>query len=436
MNENTDIANNKIRESFEGVKSSVASHQRHEAFQQFEHLGIPGRKNEEYRFTPIGPELEKILTKGSFPVKQSTISDITSFLIPDIHAHLIVFVNGFYRPDLSPLDFPENQATVMPLSEALRREVPEAITHFSKLVDFTRDPFAAFNTALWQEGIFIRIHDGIQVSKPFLILHLNDSTPQAVICPSRLLLAVGQKSEVSIIEKSGTIGSAVFSSLVSEIIVGKDATLHYHQLQTEESQLMQVSNTAIHQLGDSRVNTYAITLGGKAIRNNLEIVVAGERCESHFYGLYLLKNDTLADNHTVVDHRVPNSFSSELYKGIMDDRSKGVFNGKIFVRPNAQKTNAFQSNRNLLLSDTATIHTKPQLEIWADDVKCSHGCTSGQLDGEALFYLQSRGLSKAAAKALLLEAFASEILQTLKSEALSSHLHHLISERLLKNSLV
>jgi Fe-S cluster assembly protein SufD len=169
------------------------------------------------------------------------------------------------------------------------------------------------------------------------------------------------------------------------------------------------------------------------VRNNFTLVVDGENCESHFHGLYLLHGNTLSDNHTVVDHQKPNSFSNELYKGIMDGHSKGVFNGKIFVRPHAQKTNAFQSNRNILLSDTATVNTKPQLEIWADDVKCSHGCTSGQLDDEALFYLQSRGIPAPTAKAMLLYAFALDVLAPVKNEVVRNYLDGLISDRLHKN---
>ncbi|HEY5690038.1 MAG TPA: SufD family Fe-S cluster assembly protein, partial [Cyclobacteriaceae bacterium] len=183
----------------------------------------------------------------------------------------------------------------------------------------------------------------------------------------------------------------------------------------------------------SRVDTFSFTLGGKLIRNNLNIMIDGEGCESHFYGLYLTDGDTLVDNHTVVDHKKPNSFSNELYKGLMDGKSKGVFNGKIFVRPQAQKTNAFQSNRNILLSETSSVNAKPQLEIWADDVKCSHGCTTGQLDTEALFYLQSRGIPKATAKAMLLYAFAGEVIEAIKDEKLRTYIDSIVSERLHKS---
>lgn len=211
------------------------------------------------------------------------------------------------------------------------------------------------------------------------------------------------------------------------------AHLDYYKIQDDASKIIQVSNTNIRQLQRSQVNTFTLTLEGQAIRNNLTIAIDGENCESHFHGLYLLKGDTMADNHTVVDHLKPNSFSNEMYKGVMDDLSKGVFNGKIFVRPHAQKTNAFQSNRNILLSDKATVNTKPQLEIWADDVKCSHGCTTGQLNEEAMFYLRTRGIPKDTARAMLLYAFASEVLQHVPNTLLRDYMDGLVSERLHKD---
>ncbi|HLZ16294.1 MAG TPA: Fe-S cluster assembly protein SufD, partial [Cyclobacteriaceae bacterium] len=221
-------------------------------------------------------------------------------------------------------------------------------------------------------------------------------------------------------------------TFAEEIVVGENASLDYVKIQNDEGNLHQVANSLIHQSGGSKLNTFTLTLSGTLIRNNFNIAIDGENCESHFYGLYLLNGGTLADNHTVVDHMKPNSYSNEMYKGVMDGNSKGVFNGKIFVRPHAQKTNAFQSNRNILLTDTATINTKPQLEIWADDVKCSHGCTAGQLDEEALFYLRSRGISLQEAKAMLLYAFAAETLEPIKNNALKTYLNSLISKRLNK----
>jgi len=290
------------------------------------------------------------------------------------------------------------------------------------------------NTAFFQEGIFIHVPQDTVVAKPFLILHINDAQQKQVVSHTRLLVNVENGSAVSVIEKSDSIGDyPCFHTFTEEIIVGEDATFDYCKVQNDIGLIHQVSNTTFSQSNTSKVNTFTLTLNGQLIRNNLSIIIDGKHCESHFHGLYLVTGNTLVDNHTVVDHQKPNSFSNELYKGIMDENSKGVFNGKIYVRPHAQKTNAFQSNRNILMSESATINTKPQLEIWADDVKCSHGCTTGQLDEEALFYLQARGIPYDAAKAMLLYAFALDVIELIKNETLKTYLDSLITQRLHKN---
>jgi Fe-S cluster assembly protein SufD len=241
-------------------------------------------------------------------------------------------------------------------------------------------------------------------------------------------------SKTMLIEKFDSSGQANhFSNHVTEVVVAENAEANFYSIQNDNGNRYQYNLTQFYQLNNSRVNTYSFTLNGKMIRNNLQLLLDGEGIESHMFGLYLLDKDCLADNHTVVDHRKANSFSNELYKGIMDGNSKGVFNGKIYVRPNAQKTNAFQANRNILLTDKAPVNTKPQLEIWADDVKCSHGCTTGQLDEEAMFYLRTRGISKDTARAMVLYAFAGEILDNVNHPELKHYLDQLVSERLHKN---
>jgi Fe-S cluster assembly protein SufD len=228
-----------------------------------------------------------------------------------------------------------------------------------------------------------------------VIYNLHDARNGEVLSATRNLFVVGKNSEVTIVEKFDSLGEyAHFSNSLTEAVVGSNAGLELYSVQNDSGNRFQHGLTQIHQSDSSRVNTFTFTLNGKLVRNNLQLALDGEGIESHMFGLYLVTGDTLADNHTVVDHRKPNSFSNEIYKGIMDGNSKGVFNGKIYVRPQAQKTNAFQANRNILLSDKAVVNTKPQLEIWADDVKCSHGCTTGQLDEEAMFYLQTGASTK------------------------------------------
>jgi Fe-S cluster assembly protein SufD len=405
--------------------------QRSEALQYFQKLGLPGSKTEEYRFTPITRALEKSFNFDQPNPIESGIKSIDRFLIPCLEANLIVFINGIYSPDFSKVISPESEIKISDLRKAVNQE--EAPIYFEKYLNASLDPFNALNSALWQDGVFIQVPAKAKVNKPVLVLHLNDAQHEQSLAHTRLLVVLEEESELTLIERSASTGdNVIFHTFAEEIVMKEKSSLDYIKIQNDEGKLHQVAGTQIHQSNHSKLNTFTLTMSGALIRNNFNIAIDGENCESHFYGLYLLNGNTLADNHTVVDHMQPNSFSNELYKGVMDGNSKGVFNGKIFVRPHAQKTNAFQSNRNILLTDTATINTKPQLEIWADDVKCSHGCTSGQLDEEALFYLRSRGISLKEAKAMLLYAFAIETLQPIKNEVLKTYLDSLISKRLNK----
>lgn len=408
--------------------ASTSDVSRQEALKLFQSIGLPGRKSEEYKFTPITAALEKNVDWQQ-PTGEGQFSSITPFLIDGVESHVVVLVNGVFSAALSSIQSLPKGLTIVSLKDALASN-SKASEVFNTLFKNTTDSFAALNTALWTDGVFIHVATNSTVEKPVLLLHLQDAAQQ-VIQHTRALVVVENNSSLQLMEKSASMGDKpVFHTFSEEIFVGDQAALHYVKIQQDEGSLYQVNNSIIRQQPASRVNTFTLTLEGKIIRNNLTILIDGENCESHFHGLYAVRGQTLVDHHTVVDHRQPNSYSNELYKGIMDDQSKGVFNGKIFVRPHAQKTNAFQSNRNILLTDTATINTKPQLEIWADDVKCSHGCTTGQLDEEALFYLRSRGIPSSAAKALLLHAFAAETLTYISDEALKNYLDRLITERL------
>jgi len=421
---------NEIVNSFRAAQFGEANEHREKAILQLEKSGLPDQKHEEYRFAPITKAIEKNFTWKN-QISSFTLDSISDFLIPDLEANVLVFINGSFSKSFSKIISPESQVKVKTLHEAFQSEKPVTDTYFDKLVNSETDGYAALNTAFWQDGMFIHVPENTIVEKPFLILHIHDSNQGQVIAHTRILAIVEKNSTLNLIEKFDSIGSnPVFNTITEEFEIKEHAQFEYCKIQNDNGNSYQVANTSIRQSGSSQVNTFTLTLSGQLVRNNFGIVIDGEHCESHFHGLYLLNNNTLADNHTVVDHRKPNSFSNEMYKGVMDNNSKGVFNGKIFVRPHAQKTNAFQSNRNILLTDTATINTKPQLEIWADDVKCSHGCTSGQLDEEALFYLQSRGIPKQKAKAMLLYAFAAEVFAPIKSEVLRTHIDHLVSERL------
>jgi Fe-S cluster assembly protein SufD len=427
----TENITSKIASSIEQKFNIQSDPLRGDALQVFQTLGMPAPKNEEYKYTPITRILEKnfsfVPSAASGPLK-----DIKQFFIPGLESNTIVFIDGVFSKENSSIISPEIK--IQNLEEALSSDNKDAQKHFSKYCNFKTDALAAWNAAAWKQGVFIHVPENTTVEKPVVIYYLTNGTAGEVVAVNRNLFVIGKSSQITIIEKFDSTGSANhFLNLVSEIAVEENAGLELYSLQNDSQNRYQYNRTEICQKNSSRVNTYTFTLEGKLYRNNLHLTLDGEGIESHMYGLYLLNKDTLADNHSVVDHKKPNSFSNELYKGIMDENSKGVFNGKIFVRPQAQKTNAFQANRNILLTDKATINTKPQLEIWADDVKCSHGCTTGQLDEEAMFYLQSRGISKETARAMMLYAFAGELMDQIKHPLLKEYIDSLVSNRLHKN---
>jgi Fe-S cluster assembly protein SufD len=412
-------------------RQSINDPLRKSALEVFQQLGVPPVKSEEFKYTPIMRELEKNFTFRETAVAPVT-NDISEFLIPGVDANLLVFVNGVYSPTLSSVK--SSKLVIKSLDEALKEKDILAIEHYNQHSGMKSNGLVAWNTADWTSGVFIHVPDNSIVEEPVVFLYVNDSTAGEVIATHRNLIVAGRNSNATIVEKFNSVGGGNhFTNLVNEVVVNENAALEYYVIQNDKGSRYQFSQTEIYQKNSSRVNTYTVNLQGKLLRTNLHLIIDGEGIESHMYGLYLLKGNTLADNHTVVDHKKPNSFTNELYKGILDDNSKGVFNGKIYVRPLAQKTNAFQANRNILLSDKATINTKPQLEIWADDVKCSHGCTSGQLDEEALFYLQTRGIDRNSARAMMLYAFAAEVSEKIPHDGLRKFIDLAISERLQNN---
>jgi Fe-S cluster assembly protein SufD len=421
-----------IAASIQEVINVHADTLRSDALNTFQQLGLPAPKHEEYKYTPIGRHLEKNFTFKPSPAS-GPLKDVKKFFIPGLDAYTIVFIDGVFSAENSSLPS-KQKVRILKLEEALAAKDKIASEHFSKYINYKADAFAAWNTAGWNHGIFLHVEDNAVIEKPIVVYHISNATAGEVVAVNRNLFVIGKSSEVTVIEKFDSEGSAnQFSNIATEVSVDENAGFNMYSIQNDPGNRYQLGFTEIHQKKSSRVNTYTFSLQGKLIRNNLHLQIDGEGIESHMYGLYLLKGDTLADNHTVVDHKKPNSFSNELYKGIMDDSSRGVFNGKIFVRPQAQKTNAFQANRNISLTDKATVNTKPQLEIWADDVKCSHGCTTGQLDEEAVFYLQARGISKETARAMMLYAFAGEILDNVKHPVIKDFIDTLVSERLHKN---
>lgn len=408
---------------------------RKEAIGAFREMGMPGPKNEEYKYTDLKKALQKNFDfKSASPEANISSETVKQCLLPNLEANILVFVNGEFSSELSTIISPEDQLSIKDFQVAAEEDKDVLNNYFAKYADYNKDAFIALNTAFAEHGSFIRISDNKIVEKPIALYFFNDAQAGKCYNQPRNLFIAGKNSQATFLEVFNTAGTHdSFTNIVTEIAVEENAHIEYYKIQNNKENAFHVGTTQVWQARSSQFSAYTFTLNGAMIRNNLNIASDGEGCESHMFGLYLLHGNTHVDNHTEIDHIKPNSFSNELYKGIMEDQSRGVFNGKVYVRQAAQKTNAFQSNKNILLSDKATINSKPQLEIWADDVKCSHGCTTGQLDEEALFYMQTRGVSRERARVLLLYAFAVEVLENIKLDPLKTYLEDLISERLHKD---
>ncbi len=425
-----------IREKYQKLLSnngsSVLTPVEQNAYDAFNAMGIPTAKHEEWKYTRISSAFNKDYVMAAGDVSQSEAArHLNEIRLPGHETvNELVFINGLYVASLSNIR--SQGLLVESLEEAVKGQHKERVLnnlgHSSKYI---RDGIHALNTAFVAEGIFIYVKPGLAVDQPLYIYNITDASAANILAQPRTLVYVGANAIVQIAETYATIGMAEsFTNQVMEVVVEQDAIVDYYKIQNDGTQNSQVSTTHFRQTGKSLISAVTISLNGGIIRNNLNIAMEASHSEAHMYGLYFLKGNTHVDNHTVVDNVQPNCQSNELYKGIIDENATAVFNGKIFVQQIAQKTNAFQSNKNILLSDNATVNTKPQLEIFADDVKCSHGCTVGQLDEEGMFYLRSRGISEKQARSLLVRAFAIDILDHIKPEVLRNYVDGLISERL------
>jgi Fe-S cluster assembly protein SufD len=415
-----------------GKESSLHS-VRQDAYRLFNQLGLPTAKQEEWKYTRIASlfNREYRFDPGKERKVDPGLEKFSEALMPGHEsANSLVFLNGWFSPDLSVILSPRIQ--VLPLEEAANGNYKSIVqAHFGRSSQYIKDGINALNTAFFHGGAFIHVEPGLSPEHPLYIYHLSDAREENMFSQPRVLVHLGENAELELVESFTTIGGQEsFTNKVTEIVVEKGARLEYYQIQNDGKLTSQVSTTHIRHTGKSYSHSVVISLGGALIRNNLNLVFEAPHCESHLYGLYCLDHQSHIDNHTIVDNTQPHCLSNELYKGIINDQASAVFNGKIFVRKDAQKTNAYQSNKNILLAETATVNTKPQLEIFADDVKCSHGCTVGSLDEEAMFYLRTRGIPEGQSRSLLLQAFALDILEKIKLVPIRTYVNKLISQRL------
>jgi Fe-S cluster assembly protein SufD len=402
---------------------------RKEAIQSFSMLGIPTRKSEAWKYTNIEKALRhdyKIQPAFKTAVQPF---DVERFLIPGLDAYLVVLVNGRYNEELSRTGNLPEGVMISGFARAAETHAQVVDAHFARYADIHTEPLVALNTAFTQDGLFIYVPKGTEVERPVHILNLVQADEDVLLQPRNLVI-VEEASSLRLIETLHTAGAAkTLTNAVTELRAGPYARTELYKLQDGGAAASLIDSVQVYQEASSNCSVYTFTFSGNLVRNNLSFLPDAEHCESHLFGLFLGKGQMHVDNHTLVDHAMPNCFSNELYKGVLDDESTGVFNGKVYVRRDAQKTNAYQSNKAIVLTESAKMYSKPELEIYADDVKCSHGATTGQLDPEAVFYLRSRGLSEPHARAMLLLAFARDVLENVKLEPLREYLDEAVHSR-------
>ncbi len=402
---------------------------RNHAIKVFEDQGFPTKKQEAWKYTSLKSLLKEDLSV--FPKKDAAIDikDVKKYFLHEIDTYKVVFVDGVYSSFLSQTT--HDGMDICLLSAALSKEKykPVIETYFNKAAQ--EDGLTSLNTAFAREGAYIYIPRNKEVHKPIEILNFYTGAEISLMLQPRNLIIVGENAHVQIIERHQSLSNnSVLTNSVTEIFVEKRAMVDYYKIQNDLPEASLIDNTYVKQELHSVCSMHTFSFGGKLTRNNLNFYQLGERCNSIMKGVTILEDQQHVDHNTLVHHTAPNCESHQDYKGIFDDRSTGVFNGKILVDKDAQKLDAFQQNNNILISDKATINSKPQLEIFADDVKCSHGCTIGQLDEDALFYLRSRGIGQKEARALMMYAFANNVLESVKIPELKKRITKLIAKKI------
>lgn len=400
------------------------------AISRFAELGFPTRRDEEWRFTNVTPITQTPFTPAGRTETLPPSANLESVAFESAPFHRLVFVNGFYAPSLSSPDLPQG-VKAGSLAAALEADSELIERHLGRYASFENAPFVALNTAFFEDGGFVHIPQGVIVEQPIHLLYLSVGEKERTVSHPRTLIVAEENSQATIVESYAGFGDeGTFTNAVTEIVVGENAVVDHYKLQREGTAAFHVATQQVQLSRTSNFCSHSITLGGAIVRNDINAVLGGEGGECTLNGLYLASSKQLVDNHTAIDHAMPHCDSHELYKGILDGQARGVFNGKIFVREDAQKTDAKQTNQTLLLSEKAQINTKPQLEIFADDVKCTHGATVGQLQPESLFYLRSRGIGIEDARSLLIYAFASDIIGRIKVAPIREQLNGLLLAQL------
>jgi Fe-S cluster assembly protein SufD len=401
------------------------------AIERLAEVGFPTTRDEEWKYTDVSPIVRTPFKPSVKTPASLSEKEIAAFFLGHTEWNRLVFVNGIFAQGLSSVATLPKGVHMGSLATAMKSEPGLVTEHLTRYSSYNNDSFTALSTAFLRDGAFVFVPKGLVIEQPLHLLFISTGEEADVVSHPRNLIVIADNSQVAILESYVSIGEGrYFTNAVTEISVGRNAVVEYDKFQRESMQAFHIASSYVRQERDSNYTSNLISMGAGLSRNNVFAVLDGEGVECTLNGLYLGTGSQHIDNHTTIDHAKPHCNSFEVYKGILDGASKGVFNGKIIVRKDAQKTDAKQTNKNLVLSDGASIDTKPQLEIFANDVKCTHGATIGQLDTESIFYLQSRGISKDDARDMLIHAFAGDIIERIKSEGVRTKLETLIYARL------
>ncbi|MCK5825142.1 MAG: Fe-S cluster assembly protein SufD [Ichthyobacteriaceae bacterium] len=408
-------------------KNSKLAEVFNQAFELFEQKGFPTKKNEDWKYTSLKKLLKTDYSLVTEINNNIEAKDVEPFFI-GADTYKVVLVDGFYNADLSHVD--TDKITISSMQDAIENNAELVEKHFAKVADNNQE-MVALNTISFNDGVFVNIPNNVILDKPIEVINIATGVLGDTLIQPRNLIVVGKNADAKLIERHQNISeNTILTNSVTEISVGENAYYYHYKIQNDTEVSNLVDNTFVDQNRYSNAYVDTFAFGGNVTRNNLSFLLNGENAVANLDGISLLNKNQHVDNFTFVDHRVPNCDSNELYKGIYDDKSKGVFTGKVMIRKDAQNTKGDQQNNNILLSENAQINAKPQMEIYADDVKAAHGCTIGQLDDDALFFMRQRCIPLKEAKAMLMYAFASEALKNVKVEELKTQINKQIAQKL------
>ncbi|MGD9488143.1 MAG: Fe-S cluster assembly protein SufD [Calditrichaceae bacterium] len=406
---------------------------RRNAINLFSKVGFPGTREEEWRYTNVAPIAKtEFMLFNDYDRHDLDVASMDKLYFKNWQGWVLVFINGFFSEEFSKLENIPDGIKILNMAEALRSDSEIVRENLNKSAGYENDPFFALNTAFMRDGAFITVADNTVIEKDIHLMFVStESKTKAHMAYPRNLISVGRNSRLQVVETYvGISDNIYFNNHATEIFLDENAQLEYNRIQNESRNAFHIENINIHQKRSSVFHSNSIDFGGALVRNNIYNTLDAEGAETTLNGIYVGSGQQHIDNHTFIDHAKPYCNSKELYRGILDDKSGGVFSGKIMVRQDAQKTDANQSNNCLLLSEDATIDSKPQLEIYADDVRCTHGATVGQLDKDAIFYLKSRGISEKQAHSILTYAFVKEVIDHIKIDSVRESIDEILRDRL------